>query len=134
VTEAFNAITAGISVTVRVTFLESQSRPRTGHFVWAYHITIANQGDITVQLLRRTWHITDATGRTQIVHGDGVVGEQPVLAPGERFAYSSGTPLPTASGFMTGWYHMLSVDTDEEFDIAVPAFSLDSPYEDSSRH
>jgi len=134
VTEAFCATTAGITVTVRVYFLAEQSRARTGHFVWAYRINIVNKSDIIVQLLKRTWHITDSTGRTQVVHGEGVVGEQPVLAPGEAFEYSSGTPLPTPSGFMTGWYHMQAVRTGELFDIAVPAFSLDSPFEDASKH
>ncbi len=134
VNEGFCATTAGITVTVRVYFLEEQSRPRTGHYVWAYRIHILNNSSLTVQLLRRTWHITDSTGRTKIVHGEGVVGEQPVLAPGEGFEYSSGTPLPTPSGFMTGWYHMEAVQTGEQFDIAVPAFSLDSPFEESSLH
>src|SRR5438552_200970 len=84
----------------------------------------------TVQLRTRHWIITDATGRKQEVRGEGVVGEQPVLAPGERFEYTSGVPLPTASGFMTGRYQMMS-DSGERFEIDVPTFSLDSP--DSKR-
>ena len=78
-------------------------------------------------MLRRTWRITDAHGRVLNVHGDGVVGEQPTLEPGEAFEYTSGTPLETASGFMEGEYHMVVPLSGEAFDIAIPAFSLDSP-------
>ena len=88
-------------------FLEDQSEPDEGHWVWAYQVRIENQGRETVQLLRRTWRITDAHGRMQIVHGAGVVGEQPVLEPGDAFEYTSGTPLETSSGFMVGTYHMV---------------------------
>ena len=88
---------------------------------------IANGGREAVQLLRRTWHITDARGRMQVVQGDGVVGEQPVLEPGEAFEYTSGTPLETPSGIMAGAYHMVVVLTGEQFDVEIPAFSLDSP-------
>ena len=89
-------------MTVRTFFLEDQSEPDEGKWVWAYQVRIENQGRETVQLLRRTWHITDAHGRMQVVQGDGVVGEQPVLEPGEAFEYTSGTPLDTPSGFMVG--------------------------------
>ena len=91
-----------------------------------YTIVITNSGKETVQLRTRHWIITDATGRKQEVRGEGVVGEQPVLAPGERFEYTSGVPLPTASGFMTGRYQMVSA-SGERFEIDVPTFSLDSP-------
>jgi ApaG protein len=87
-----------------------------------------------VQLLRRTWVITDGLGRTQQVHGAGVVGEQPVLEPGESFEYTSGTPLPTPSGFMRGLYHMVATSTGESFDVAIPPFSLDSPYQPGRVH
>jgi len=130
----FFATTAGIRVGVQVFYLAEQSHPEDGRFVWAYRITIANQSQVTVQLLKRTWEITDATGRTERVHGDGVVGEQPVLAPGDVFTYTSGTPLSTASGFMTGWYHMVRTATGAHFDVAVPAFSLDSPHQDTRLH
>jgi len=126
-TQGFKATTAGITVTVRVTYLAERSKPEAGQWMWAYHITIANHSNITVQLLRRTWHITDDTGHTNRVHGEGVIGETPVLEPGEHFEYTSGTPLATASGFMTGKYHMVDVDDGTEFDVAIPAFSLDSP-------
>jgi ApaG protein len=87
-----------------------------------------------VHLLRRTWQITDARGRTQHVHGPGVVGEQPVLGPGQSFEYTSGTPLDTPSGFMVGAYHMVVPVSGEKFDVAIPAFSLDSPHQSSRIH
>ena len=123
----YTAITRGIRVSVRSYFLTDQSRPAEGTYVWAYRIRIDNLGRETVQLLRRTWLITDARGRTQRVHGEGVVGQQPVLEPGEAFEYTSGTPLDTPSGFMTGTYHMVTAGSGEAFDVAIPAFSLDSP-------
>ncbi|MGX9966217.1 Co2+/Mg2+ efflux protein ApaG [Roseomonas sp. F4] len=131
--DAFSEITRGVRVTVRSFYLEDQSEPERGHFVWAYRIAIANEGAETVQLLKRSWRITDAQGRVQQVHGEGVVGEQPVLAPGEQFEYTSGTPLPTPSGFMAGAYHMVVTKTGEPFDVAVPTFSLDSPHQPASR-
>src|ERR1700728_2425813 len=130
----FQATTAGITVTVRVFYLADQSKPDDAHFVWAYHVTIANGGPVTVQLLRRTWHITDANGRTQYVHGEGVIGETPVLEPGESFEYTSGTPLPTPSGFMVGAYHMVVPSSGQSFDVAIPAFSLDSPHQTGRVH
>ena len=98
------------------------------YFYWSYTIEITNQGGSTVQLKTRHWRITDALGRLQEVRGAGVVGEQPVLKPGESFEYTSGVPLPTPSGFMVGSYGMVS-DAGERFDIDIPAFSLDSPSE-----
>jgi len=133
-TTAFQATTADITVTVRVFYLPEQSRPEDRHFVWAYQIRIENGGNQTVQLLRRTWLITDETGHTHKVHGEGVVGATPILEPGAEFEYSSGTPLATSSGFMTGKYHMQEVRTGREFDIAIPAFSLDSPHQNSRLH
>ncbi|MBE9606557.1 Co2+/Mg2+ efflux protein ApaG [Acetobacteraceae bacterium H6797] len=132
--EAFSSISSGIRVTVRSFYLPEQSRPDERHYVWAYRVVIENQGSATVQLLRRTWLITDALGRTQRVHGEGVVGEQPVLGPGERFEYTSGTPLPTPSGFMRGFYHMVETEGGKAFDATIPAFSLDSPLEHRSLH
>ena len=124
-----SAVTRNISVSVETQFLENDSDPEDHYFVWAYRITIENQGDETVQLLTRHWQITDAMGRMQEVRGEGVVGEQPVLQPGGSFTYSSGTPLSTASGFMRGSYQMKS-DEGARFDIEVPAFSLDCPHAD----
>ena len=109
-------------------FLPEQSDLSANRYVFAYHITISNRGEQTVQLRTRHWIITDATGRQQEVRGAGVVGEQPVLAPGERFEYTSGVPLPTSSGFMTGRYQMVT-ESGEQFEIDVPTFSLDSPSE-----
>lgn len=131
--DVFSATTRGIRVSVRAFFLADQSEPERGQFVWAYRVEIANMGRETVKLLRRTWHITDALGRTQTVHGAGVIGEQPVLEPGGRFEYTSGTPLATASGFMQGAYHMVVTASGEAFDVAIPAFSLDSPHQPSGR-
>jgi len=127
-------ITRGIKVLVRSFYLADQSEPSERKFVWAYRIKIENHGRETVQLLKRTWHITDANARVQRVHGDGVVGNQPVLEPGEAFEYTSGTPLETPSGFMTGLYHMIVTDTGETFDVAIPAFSLDSPHQSGRVH
>jgi ApaG protein len=131
--DEFSATTRNIRVSVRAFYLADQSEPDRGQFVWAYRVEIANLGRETVQLLRRTWQITDALGRTQTVHGAGVIGEQPVLEPGGRFEYTSGTPLTTASGFMQGAYHMVVTDSGETFDAEIPAFSLDSPHQPSGR-
>ena len=126
-TDDYTATTRGVRVSVRSFYLADQSRPAEGTHVWAYRIRIDNFGRETVQLLRRTWLITDARGRTQRVHGEGVVGQQPVLEPGEAFEYTSGTPLETPSGFMAGTYHMVAIGSGEAFDVTIPAFSLDSP-------
>ena len=130
----YRAVTGGIEVTVQIFFLEDQSDPEQGKWVWAYRVRIENQGRETVQLMRRTWQITDAHGRMQIVQGAGVVGEQPVLEPGEAFEYTSGTPLDTESGFMVGTYHMVRTASAQEFDVAIPAFSLDSPGQPTQLH
>ncbi len=136
--------TMGINVRVASFYLEDQSEPDENRYVWAYRVTIENRGERTVQLLGRTWRITDARGRTFLVEGEGVVGEQPVLEPGEAFEYTSGTPLETPSGFMTGQYHMVAhgrgpavaqADSAVElFDVAIPAFSLDSPHQPGRVH
>ncbi|MFN4090118.1 MAG: Co2+/Mg2+ efflux protein ApaG [Alphaproteobacteria bacterium] len=129
----YTKTTRSVAITVRPEYLEDQSRPDENHYVWAYHIRIENQGDQTVQLLTRYWRIVDSTGRAQEVRGPGVVGEQPVLGPGESFEYSSGTPLSTPSGFMVGSYRM-STKAGDTFDVAIPAFSLDSPHIRQSVH
>ena len=125
----YHATTRGISVSVMPAYLESQSEPDDDYFLWAYTIRIENQSVETVQLLTRHWVITDSVGRAQEVKGPGVVGEQPVLEPGEMFEYTSGAPLPTPSGIMQGSYQM-ALNTGELFDVKIPAFSLDSPHED----
>jgi ApaG protein len=120
--------TRSIRVTVKPYYLEDQSSPTDNRYVWAYHVRIENRGAETVQLRRRHWRITDAMGRMQEVRGPGVVGEQPVLAPGQSYEYTSGTPLPTPSGIMVGSYDMELPD-GECFAVAIPAFSLDSPHQ-----
>lgn len=120
--------TRAITVTVEPFYLDEQSAPDENHFVWAYHVRIENHGERTVQLLTRYWRITDSMGNAQEVRGDGVVGEQPVLAPGESFEYTSGTPLQTPSGIMVGTYQM-QAENGEQFDVQIPAFSLDSPHQ-----
>jgi ApaG protein len=130
----YSATTGAIAVMVRSSYLADQSRPDEGRFVWAYRVRIENRGTTRVQLLRRSWLITDARGRLHRVEGDGVVGQQPVLAPGEAFEYTSGTPLETPSGFMTGAYHMVELGSGAPFDVAIPAFSLDSPHQGGRLH
>jgi ApaG protein len=120
----YRAVTKNIEVTVRPRFVPDRSSPENGYYFWAYTITIANQGDETVQLKTRYWLIVDATGKRQEVRGPGVVGEEPVLDPGQSFEYTSGVPLPTSSGFMQGSYRMVTAGR-ESFDVEVPAFSLD---------
>lgn len=127
------AETKAITVSVKPTFLEDQSSPIEDHYVWAYHIRIENGGDSTVQLLSRHWRITDARGRMQEVRGRGVVGEQPVLKPGQSFEYTSGVPLSTPSGIMFGTYEM-DDGAGATFQVAVPAFSLDSPHQARQLH
>lgn len=126
----YRAVTRQIEVTVEPNFLPEKSSANDGRYFWSYTVVITNTGEETVQLRSRHWIITDGTGRRQEVRGEGVVGEQPVLAPGEHFEYTSGVPLTTASGFMAGRYEMES-ESGERFEIDVPAFSLDSP--DSKR-
>ncbi|SDD81539.1 Co2+/Mg2+ efflux protein ApaG [Rhodospira trueperi] len=130
----YSSTTRDIHVTVRPLFLEDQSEPDEGHFVWAYQVVIGNEGANAVQLMRRHWVITDANGSMRDVEGAGVVGAQPVLHPGEVFEYTSGCPLTTPSGFMRGSYTMRWVETGEVFQVEIPAFSLDSPHGDQSVH
>ena len=124
----YQATTRSIEVTVTPSYQEEQSSPGENRYVWAYHIRIENRGTETVQLLNRYWHITDSLGHVEEVRGPGVVGEQPVLRPGEAYEYTSGCPLSTPSGIMVGSYEMESVG-GERFDVDVPAFSLDSPHQ-----
>ncbi len=124
----YEQITHDIKVSVKPVYLDDQSSPEDGHFVWAYSVKIENSSQQQVQLINRHWKITDAQGRSQEVRGPGVVGEQPILKPGDSFEYTSGTPLPTASGFMHGAYEMETTN-GEHFEIQIPAFSLDSPHE-----
>ena len=122
----YSQTTEGILIQVRTAYLEDQSTPEDQHFVWAYHVHIENQSGKTVQLVSRYWHITNGIGQIQEVTGPGVIGEQPVLKPGESFEYTSGTPLNTDSGIMSGRYQMIRED-GERFEVDIPAFSLDIP-------
>jgi len=124
----YSSITRSIRVSVKPVFLDEQSSPSNEHYVWAYQVRIENDGSETVQLINRHWHITDEMGRIQEVRGAGVVGEQPTLRPGEPFEYTSGTPLDSPSGIMVGSYEM-KTSAGERFDVDIPAFSLDSPYQ-----
>ena len=123
----YTKTTNDIKVTVLPHYLGEQSEPSENRYFWAYTIQVENHGQQTVKLVNRCWHITDGRGRTQEVRGPGVVGAQPVLKPGEAFEYTSGVPLDTPSGFMVGEYEMVS-DKGDKLQVAVPAFSLDSPF------
>lgn len=122
----YSKTTRNIQVTVVPTYLTEQSDTAESHYVWAYTIQLENLGEETVQLQSRYWHITDAQGVVQEVRGPGVIGEQPVLEPGDTYQYTSGAALRTPSGIMVGTYEM-TTDTGEVFTIEIPAFSLDSP-------
>ncbi|MEN8723574.1 MAG: Co2+/Mg2+ efflux protein ApaG [Alphaproteobacteria bacterium] len=130
----YSARTGMIEVAVRPLFLEDQSDPVAGRYVWAYHITLTNHCDddtspaARVQLKSRHWVITDALGRTEEVRGSGVVGEHPVLLCGDSYSYTSGVPLSTPSGIMRGSFQMVDA-AGHGFDIEIPAFSLDCPYD-----
>ena len=121
------AISHDFQVTAVSRFIPERSNHEIPIFFFAYWITIKNQGAAPAQLLNRYWHITDADGRINEVRGEGVVGEQPILNPGEKFEYTSGTPLTTPSGFMEGHYEM-ETKSGSKFDASIPLFSLDSPY------
>jgi len=125
----YEAVTRSISVQVEPCYLDEKSDPEEDYFVWVYRICIENHGGETVQLRGRRWRITDAYGHVQEVVGEGVVGEQPILAPGEAFEYTSGAPLSAPSGVMLGSFQM-ETDNGASFDVVIPAFSLDSPYDD----
>jgi len=107
-------------------YIESQSSPNEGRYVFAYTITITNAGITPAKLLSRHWLITDSNGKTQEVRGDGVIGEQPYLKPGESFRYSSGAMIETPVGVMQGKYSLIS-DNGENFKAAIPKFTLSIP-------
>ncbi len=122
----FAETTRGITVRVSVSFLSEQSDPAKGHWFWAYHIRIENEGQMAAQLMTRRWEITDGRGAKSLVEGDGVVGDQPVVMPGASYDYVSGCPLTTPSGHMVGSYGMVAED-GSSFDVAIPKFLLTAP-------
>lgn len=125
--------THSISIIVDPVFLEDQSLPLDHHYVWAYSVWIENQGSEMVQLITRAWRVTDGHGVVHEIKGEGVVGEKPWIAPGATYHYASGTSLSTPSGMMEGTYRM-QTKSGRVFDVIIPAFSLDSPYETASVH
>jgi ApaG protein len=116
-----------IEVIVETNYIQEQSIPEQNRYVFSYTITITNTGQIPAKLLRRHWIITDANNKIQEVHGDGVIGEQPHLEPGQSFRYTSGTMLETPVGCMEGTYDMVA-DDEIEFDATIPVFSLATPH------
>jgi ApaG protein len=124
----YQQTTHSISISVSAYFLEEESLPERNHYVWAYHIRIENLSQHTVQVLSRCWKITDAWSKVKIIKGEGVVGQQPLLEPGDSFEYTSTVPLKTFSGFMQGNYEMVQKETRLLFDVEIPTFSLDYPH------
>lgn len=121
------ATTNNITVSVESIYSHELSSPFQYYFVWHYNIEIKNRSDDTVKLLSRHWQIINSEGKIKEVRGEGVVGKQPILVPGEKFHYTSSTDLGTSTGIMKGTYTMLSTNNGREFNIIIPAFSLDKP-------
>jgi ApaG protein len=121
-----DATTRGVRVQVQSAYVPDRSSPRESHYFFAYRVRISNTGQETVQLVSRRWVITDGNGNVEHVQGPGVVGEQPVLAPGESFEYTSFCPLPTPIGSMHGTYQMVTT-TQARFDVEIAPFSLAVP-------
>jgi ApaG protein len=129
----YERVTRGVRVQVEPAYLDDQSDPESGRYLWSYTVTIENRGSETVQLISRYWHITDAMGRIKEVRGPGVIGAQPVLEPGQVFEYTSGCPLPTTSGAMSGCYQMRAA-SGEAFEAEIPPFLLELPHERRQIH
>ncbi|MBI29162.1 MAG: Protein ApaG [Alphaproteobacteria bacterium MarineAlpha5_Bin11] len=130
----YSKTTKKINIKVEPFYLEEQSVPSESHYVWAYKIVIDNKSKDTVKLKNRYWKIIDSTGNYHEVRGSGVVGEQPILKPGDKFEYTSGAPLNTPSGFMVGHYEMENNIDGRKFDVDIPLFSLDSPHSNNQVH
>ncbi|WP_068318168.1 Co2+/Mg2+ efflux protein ApaG [Polycladidibacter hongkongensis] len=122
----YRSITRDVQITVEPKFLADESEPAEQQYFWSYTIAIANLSTEAIKLRRRAWTIIDARGHKREVSGVGVVGEEPVIEPGDTFEYTSGCPLSTSSGIMSGSYTMQS-ETGETFSVEVPTFSLDTP-------
>ena len=129
----YSKTTNEVTVTITPYFLDDQSSPQEEHYVWAYQVNIKNSSNVTMKLNHRNWVIIDANGKIINVQGEGVVGEFPILHPGESFEYTSGTPLKTNNGIMQGFY-LVSQDNGEKLKIDIPTFSLDSPYNKKNIH
>ncbi len=125
------AITNDIKVTVEVIYQPAYSKPMKNEYVFAYRITIENLGLYTVQLLRRHWNIWDSNGISREVEGEGVVGDQPILEPGQSYQYVSGCPLVTDIGTMSGTFQMLRIDNKKEFKANIPKFQLITPFKNN---
>lgn len=121
-----NTLTRGVRIIVQPQYVADQSNPAAGQYLFAYHITIRNEGAETVQLISRHWVITNGEGKVDEVRGPGVVGYQPVLKPGEEFQYTSGCPLNTPVGTMHGEYNMVTAG-GEKFDALIDPFRLAVP-------
>jgi ApaG protein len=126
-TSTSEAVTNNVRVEVESQYAPERSQPFQNEWFFHYTVRITNEGDETVQLLSRHWIITDATGEMQEVRGPGVVGEQPVLGPGEAFQYKSGCPLKTSAGVMRGTYQMVT-ESGDHFDVEIAPFALHEPY------
>ena len=122
----YSATTRDIEVRVTPSFMQEESRPQDNHYFWAYEVVISNRSDEQIQLISRYWHIVDGNGQVEEVRGNGVVGEQPVIAPQGQFTYTSGCPLHTSHGIMSGHY-LMKGGRDTWFEVRIPAFSLDLP-------
>lgn len=121
-------ITSGVKVSVDVVYQSEYSNPDNMHFMFSYEITIENVGDITVQLINRHWEIFDAIGEFKLVEGEGVVGEQPILAPGTIYRYVSGCNLKSEMGYMEGYYEMKNDISERYFKVEIPRFHLVASY------
>lgn len=124
----YEQTTHNVTVRVEPDFLSDESSPADDRFIWAYTVEIENQTETDLKVMERFWKIADSRGQVQEVRGQGVVGEQPTLRPGETFRYTSGAPLTAPSGMMLGYYYMEKPD-GEGFAVDVPTFLLDSPHE-----
>lgn len=126
--------TNSVEVTVLPVYIEEQSIPYENCYVWIYNVKIKNKSSSTIQLLSRHWQIIDYKGKVNEIAGAGVIGEQPVIKPGEVFRYTSGTYLKAPSGIMQGRYEFLNEESTKVFEVMIPPFSLDSPYINSRPH
>lgn len=126
----FTKITNGIRIDAFPIFLTEQSNPKKSSYFWAYYIVIENNSEETIQLLSRFWRIIDENGRVNEVRGDGVIGQQPILKPEEKYSYTSSVNLATPSGVMMGSYNFRIFSTQKDMQVEIPTFSLDSPFEE----